>query len=134
MCPLTHASYLSLIVAAGASFIFGFLWYGPLFGKTWAGLVGIKFEEGKCNKPHASALVLTFVGTLFTVIAMAYIMNIYKPACLFGAGIVAWFGFYVPLLIGSVVWEGRPWNLFILNGVYYLLNLQLIALVLTYLK
>jgi len=129
MCPFTHANYLVLGSSVVASFIFGYLWYGPLFGKKWAHLTGLK--KGEC-KPKPWALPLTFLGTILTTFVLAYILNIYKPYCSFGAAFFVWLGFYLPLLFGSVTWEGKPWKLFILNAVYYFLNLQLIAAVLTY--
>ena len=90
-----------------ASFIFGFLWYGPLFGKTWAGLMGFK-TEGCEGKPPVKALLVTFLGTAFTTFAMAYILGNYKPCCNFGAALLVWFGFYVPLLFSPIAWEGKP--------------------------
>lgn len=130
MCPFIHANYLILGLAVVASFIFGYLWYGPLFGKTWAELVGLKIEG--CNKPKAWALPLTLLGTILTTFVLAYILYIYKPYCTYGAAFFVWAGFYLPLLAGAVTWEGKPWKLFILNAAYNFLNLQLIAAVLTF--
>jgi hypothetical protein len=132
MCPITHESKLAIGLAVVASFIFGYLWYGPLFGKTWAGLMGFKMTEECKGKPPLSALLLTLLGTAFTVFALAYILGNYKPACNFGAALLVWFGFYVPLLFSTVTWERKPWKLFVLNAAFYLLNLQLIAAILTY--
>lgn len=134
MCPLTHASFLALGTSIVVSFIFGFLWYGPLFGKTWAGLMGYKVTEECQGKPPLSSLLLTLLGNVFTTVAMAYILNIYKPCCNFGAALLIWIGFYVPVALSTVAWDRRPWKLFALNTIYYLLNLQLIAAVLTYVK
>ena len=50
MCPFVHGNYLVLGLAVVVSFAFGFLWYGPLFGKTWVQLMGIKKEECKHTK------------------------------------------------------------------------------------
>ena len=133
MCPITHESKLAIGLAVVASFIFGYLWYGPLFGKTWAGLMGFK-KTTECKKPPVSSLLLTLLGTALTAFVMAYILGIYKPCCNFGAALLIWFGFYVPLLLGTVTWEGKPWKLFALNGVFYLLNLELIAAILTYVR
>lgn len=130
MCPFTHANYLVLAAAVAASFVFGFLWYGPVFGKTWAGLMGMKID--KCNKPAPWAIPLTLLGTVLTTFVMAYVLYIYKPYCTYGAAFFIWLGFYVPLLFSSVTWEGKPWKLFALNAAYYFLNLQLIAAVLTF--
>ncbi len=129
MCPFTHANYLVLGLAVVASFVFGFLWYGPLFGKTWAQLMGIKIGECK-HKPWA--LPLTLLGTVLTTFVLAYVLYIYRPYCPYGAAFFVWLGFYVPLLFGSVTWEGRPWKLFALNATYYFLNLQLITAILVF--
>ena len=131
MCPFVHANYLVLIAAVAVSFFFGFLWYGPIFGNTWAQLMGIK-KTPECNKPKPQALFLTFLGTVLTTFVLAYILQIYKPYCAFGAAFFVWLGFYLPTLIGTVVWEGKPLKLFILNASYTFLNLQIIATVLSF--
>ncbi len=132
MCPITHTCILALVTAVVASFIFGYLWYGPLFGKTWAHLMGLKMD-GNC-KPKASAFVLTLLGTVLTTFVFAYILHAAAFPCNFSAAFFIWIGFYLPLLFSSVAWEGKPLKLFAINAVYYLLNLQLIAAVVTYLK
>jgi Protein of unknown function (DUF1761) len=129
MCPFTHANYLALGSAIVASFVFGYLWYGPFFGKTWAQLMGIKMGE---SKPKPWALPLTLFGTILTTFVLAYILYIDKPYCTYGTAFFIWLGFYLPRLLGSVTWEGQPWKLFALHAVYYFLNLQLITAVLTF--
>jgi len=131
MCPITHESKLAIALAVVASFVFGYLWYGPLFGKTWAGLMGFKMTA-ECKKPLVSSLLLTLLGTALTAFALAYILGIYKPYCNSATALLVWFGFYVPLLLGAVTWERKPVKLFMLNAAFNLLNLQLIAAVLTY--
>ncbi len=128
MCPYTHANYLVLGTAVVASFIFGYLWYGPLFGKTWAQLMGLKAGERKI-KPWAYPL--TLLGVVLTVFVLGYFLYIYKPYCTFGGAFFIWLGFYLPHNFGSVTWEGKPWKLFAINAVYSFLNLQLIAAILT---
>ena len=132
MCPFINTNYLVLILAVVASFVFGYIWYGPLFGKTWAQLAGIKFEEGTCNKPKPESLILTLLGTVLTVFVLAYFLSIYKPYCSYGAAFFIWLGFYLPLLFSTVSWEGKSWKFLVLNGTYYFLNLQLIAAILTF--
>ncbi len=130
MCPITHQSILAMAISVVAAFVFGFLWYGPLFGKTWAGLMGIKMDK-EC-KPKASCFILTILGTCSTVFVLAYIIGNGKFCCNPSAAFMVWIGFYVPLLLGSVTWEKRPWKLFALNAVYYFLSLQLVAAIITY--
>ena len=33
-------NYLAVLAAAVSNMVLGFLWYGPLFGKTWSKLMG----------------------------------------------------------------------------------------------
>lgn len=134
MCPITHTSYVAIVLAVIASFIFGYLWYGPLFGKTWAQLMGIKMSADKNKKPPVSSLLLTLFGTFLTTWVLAFLLYHSNLACNFGVAFAVWFGFYVPQLFGSVTWEGRPAKLFGLNATYTFLNLQLIAAILTYLR
>ena len=134
MCPITHASILALGLSVAASFIFGFLWYGPVFGKTWAGLMGIKMDKECCGKPPVSFLLITLLGNVFTVFVLAYILGNGKFCCSQSAAFMVWIGFYVPLQLGTVTWEGKPWKLFLLNTSYNFLCLQLVTAILTYVK
>ena len=130
MCPFTHASFLALGSAVAASFIFGFLWYGPLFGKTWAGLMGIKMT-GECKKPEAWRLLVTVFGTSLTTLGLAFLLHRGMPHhSSYKIAALAWLSFYVPLMLGSVTWENRPWALFGFNALYSFLNLQLITAIL----
>ena len=133
MCPITHTNLLILLGITVISFIFGFIWYGPAFGKTWAQLVGKKCDELQ-GKPPISSMLITFLGTFATVVVMSYLLNEAKSYCHYDIVFFVWLGFQVPILLGAVTWEGRSWKLFVLNGLYYFLNLQLIALILTYWK
>jgi hypothetical protein len=57
-------NYLAILVATLATFVVGFLWYGPLFGKAWMAENGFTKEElGKSNM--LKVFGLTFVFTLF---------------------------------------------------------------------
>lgn len=134
MCPITHFSFLSLGVSIMAAFAFGAIWYGPLFGKKWAQLAGFNIGKECCGKPPVSSLLFTLAGTILTVSVLAYIMGNSKFSCNFSAALFVWIGFYVPLMLGSVTWEQRPWKFFLINASYTFLNLQLIAAILTYLK
>jgi hypothetical protein len=42
---------------------------------------------------------------------------------------VLWLGFMVPLLVDSVLWERRPWKLFLLNAGYRLVSIILMTAV-----
>lgn len=41
MYPQIHVNFPAVIAAVVVSFLFGWLWYGPLFGKKWMGLMNL---------------------------------------------------------------------------------------------
>jgi hypothetical protein len=134
MCPILHFSYTAMFAAVAASFIFGFIWYGPLFGKLWMELMGKKIEDCKGKEPPVASMLLTLLGTIFTVLIMYYLLRYAMSGCTLGLASYVWLGFYVPMLISGMAWEGKSFKLAIFNACFYFLNLQLIAGILTCLK
>ena len=45
-------------------------------------------------------------------------------------GFWLWLGFMAPILIGSVLWEGKSCKLFVLNGAHWLLAILAMAVIL----
>ena len=141
MHPTLHLNYAAIAAAVIVSFALGGLWYGPLFGKKWAELMGMKMEDAK---PGKLPFLLMIFGTLLTAYVLSHSVQIWRPSVWgagedqpsymygFFAGFFTWLGFYVPMLLGSVAWEGRPWKLFCLNATYHLINLQVIAMILAH--
>ncbi|MBI5804324.1 DUF1761 domain-containing protein [Candidatus Pacearchaeota archaeon] len=127
------ADGLPIIIATIASFIFGWIWYGPLFGKKWMELNKISHKDIKDAKHQGMAkmMILNFIGTLIT----AYVISllIYELSIIgFGAGVI--FGIWLAVgflitttILGSYLWDNKPFGLFILNSAYWLINLALIS-------
>lgn len=132
-------NYLAVLVAAVSNMFLGFLWYGPLFGKQWIKLMNFdkkKMEQAK-KKGMGKTYVLAFVGAL----VMAYVLShalIFASAYLavtgFSAGLMAgfwnWLGFVVPVMLGMVLWDGKPWKLYFINIGYYLVSLSVMGMIL----
>ena len=57
-----NVSWLAVVVGAVVSFLAGWLWYGPLFGKGWAEGVGV--ELGDASDMPMSAMGLQALGLL----------------------------------------------------------------------
>jgi len=53
---MIELNYLAIIAAAIASMLIGWLWYGPLFGKQWMKLAGLKKSDMKKMKKKAGAM------------------------------------------------------------------------------
>ncbi|MSU75303.1 MAG: DUF1761 domain-containing protein [Candidatus Magasanikbacteria bacterium] len=128
-----EANYLAVFVAVVIQVVLGFLWYGPIFGKMWMGLMGItkeKMEEGKAKGGMGKNYAIMTVST----IVMAYIlaMFVYFAGSSTWAegmktGFLLWLGFLATTMTGTVLWEGKPWKLYYLNVAYYLVGLCLMG-------
>jgi hypothetical protein len=109
-------NWWAVIVAALASMVLGFLWYGPLFGKKWMALSG--HAQGGMDKSGMSRnYVIMIVGCL---------VEFYVLARLGGGVSLAfwiWLGFAATKNLGAVLWERKPWSLWVLNSAYDLIGL-----------
>ena len=130
-------NYLAVLVSAIASMLLGFLWYGPLFGKTWMKLMKWdpkKMGSMKANSNMALSYGITFVGSLVMAYVLAHIVG-YTQAKTLMDGVVAgfwtWLGFIATVSLGKVLWEGKSWNLYMLDNAYHLVNLVVMGIILT---
>ena len=123
-------NYISILIASVLSFIVGMLWYSPaLFGKKWIKLAGVNMSKSK-QKSMGSSMILGFISTIVLAYVFQYLIEAlsYTGAAA-GAtlGFWLWLGFLSTSLIGSVLWEGKPWELYVLNSAYWLVNLLVIG-------
>ena len=141
--PEIYINYPILLLAAAASFVLGFLWHGPLFGKTWVRLSGItekEIEEARAKgfKGMAKPMVLGFLGNIL----MGYVLYhslIFASAYLKASGPTAglmcgfwnWLGFIVPVTLNGVLWEKRSWKLWGFSVTYLLASLLLMGVILS---
>ncbi len=137
--PLIIIKPMAIFLAVLASFIFGFLWYGPLFGKKWGALMKMDMKKKPKTSVMVKAMALNVLGTFLIAYVLSHNQQAWRPST-WGAGIdgsnamygflggfFTWLGFFIPMLLNTVAWEMRPWSLFALNAVYHFLNLQIIA-------
>lgn len=126
-------NYLAVLVAAIAAHVLGFLWYGPLFGKTWMKLMNIsdKDKDKAKQKGMAKLYVLSTIGSLIMagVIAVLLEGNVNLMSGLL-IGLLGWLGFMVPKGLGAVLWEGKPWSLYALNTTFDLVSLLMMGAIL----
>ncbi|MBI5228270.1 DUF1761 domain-containing protein [Candidatus Micrarchaeota archaeon] len=105
---------LAVIVAAILSMIIGMIWYGPLFGKKWMTLSGIKMDKKNMKMPIMN-MVIQLVASIVMFSVLAYFISGMPLMPALVATIVIWFGFSVATSVGSVIWENKPLELYILN-------------------
>ena len=127
----------AVLVSAVAAMFIGALWYGPVFGKLWMKLMGIdKKKMDKMMKggiPMWLSYVLMFIGSLFTALVLALILDGLGAITIIQGLVVTfllWIGFVMPITLGSVLWEGKSFKLFFLNNAYNILNMFVMAIIL----
>lgn len=129
-------NYLSILIASVFSFIVGMLWYSPvLFGNLWAKLSKVDIKKAKNKSSVGISMSLGFISTLILASVFQYIIEMLKYSGLAAGatlGFWLWLGFLATSLLGAVLWEGKPWGLYILNSAYWLVNLLVIGAALGY--
>jgi hypothetical protein len=146
MHPQIHVNVLAVLAAVVASFIFGWLWHGPVFGKVWMRLMNMSENF----RPQASEMVKSIIIGLVGTVLMAYVLVhstlVWRPSVWglsgdqapyvygFFSGFFVWLGYIVPVLLNKVAWERRSWKLFGFSATYQFFNLQLLAMIIAYLN
>jgi fluoride ion exporter CrcB/FEX len=144
MYPQITVNFVAIIAAVVASFIFGFAWYGPLFGAAWRKLMNMPADMKPSLIGMLASIIINLIGTFLVAFVLAYALDIWRPSVWkiegradepfyfygFMAGFTTWLGFFVPQLLNTVAWEGKSWKLFGFNAAYHLINLMLIAMIL----
>jgi len=113
-------SYLAVIVAAAANFIIGFLFHGPVLGKTWMRLANIQPTGKETFAGMMPQMVKNFlVNVLFAyVLAVVYLFASTSPL-MNGSGVLTgmivaflvWIGFLFTSTSIEVIWMGRSYKL-----------------------
>jgi hypothetical protein len=132
---------LAILVAVVVNFFLGFIWYTPLFGKTWGKEMGYDPDM----KPQTSVMLKGMSFMLIGNLLFAWVLAHNIAAWQFVAGIkemglisnvimtalFTWLGFYLPGELGATVWEKHSWKLFGINTGYHLTSLLVVAFILT---
>lgn len=123
----TWAILFSMIL----SVVLGFIWYGPLFGKKWMALSGIKMPD---QKPSAGEMlkpiVISLVGALLMSYTLSYFIAFRSGFYQVSGGSAAmltalflWAGLIVPIYFNFIGWEGKAKTLAAIHAGYWLVFL-----------
>jgi hypothetical protein len=135
-----NISLTAIIVATLANFFIGFLWYSVLFGKAWAKEMNIPMD----SRPAAGVMIKSLIMNLIGCFLLAYVFAHNTAAWSFvpgidqmstvvqiaNAAVFTWLGFFVPVSINTVAWEGKSWKLFFINTSYHLMMVLVSAVIL----
>lgn len=123
---LFHANVLAVLAAAVLQWIVGWLWYGAIFNKAWKGLVGQ--VEGQKASNAGAVMVLVLIANIILSFVLAKIV-ILSGRMTFSqgafVGVVCGLGFVIPPLFAQHLCEKRPFKLFGINALYWLIAMLL---------
>ena len=103
--------YLAILIASVLQFIFGAIWYTPLFGKIWGQIHGFdkisQEEQQKMMKKMAPLLGIQFLVIVVTTFVFALLLTAFPVTYnIFGLAFFFWLGFVVPTQVSAVIFGG----------------------------
>jgi len=126
---------VAVLIAAVASMVLGAFWYSPAgFGKKWMKLAGISDKNIEKHKGDMWKFYLTtFISAVITAYVIAALLKVTGAQSILeatGVAIFVWLGFVATTTLGSVIWEQRPFELYLLNNSFTVVNYIIVTLIL----
>ncbi len=122
-----QVNFAAVLTAAVIQWILGWLWFGVLFKKDYTALV---HKEGATPSNAAGVMALIFVANLILCFALVKIIALpgangatFGRGSLIGA--VCGLGFVVPPMFAQHISEKKPFKLFGINTLYWLIAMYL---------
>lgn len=128
-----EVTFLPILAAGIANLVLGMIWYNPkVFGNAWMAAGNIQpSERGKKLMP-----IMAIIGTLAAML-IAYVMNhfgiawgVFDVISAIELGFWCWVGFVAPVLLGSILWEMKPFRYYAINAGFWLVSFIVMAIVL----
>jgi hypothetical protein len=119
-----EVSWLAIVIAAIVKFAIGALWYTALFGARYRALLGV--PEGAEAGGMVPAFAIQIVGDLIMAYILArFIVHYGDPTLVTGVlvGFMAWLGFVVTIMAGTIYYEKRPPEFVAINAGYQLVGI-----------
>jgi hypothetical protein len=125
-------NWWAVLLAALVSMVVGSIWYSKLlFGEIWMKAIGKKMDDMKANGGPGYAF--TTVSALVQAFILANIVrDVFATTATDGLvlGLMLWLGFVAASTISDTVFSGRPWKLWQINTVYYMVVLVINSIIL----
>ncbi len=119
----------SIFVSAIGCFIIGFLFHGPLFGKTWMRLAKVTMPENPNFKDMLKPMFWNFLtnivcaSVLSMMIWIASYSSIMGPMTWYKGAIIGawlWLGFTAMWTAIDVIWMKKYWKLWLFDSISFL--------------
>lgn len=119
-------NHFAIVLAAVASFMFGWLWYGVLLPRQWVDAVGKTEEEIKGDGgPSPLPFVIAFIAQLIMAWVLAGVIGHLGPGeVTLRNGIISaafvWLGFVITTLTINNAFQRARWALTLIDGGHWL--------------
>jgi hypothetical protein len=121
-----EVNVLALLVAAVIQWVLGWLWFGVLFKKDWTSLVP---KQGGASSSPAGVMALIFITNIILSFALVKVLAILPGGMTWVrgslVGAICGLGFVVPPMFAQHISEQRPFKLFGINALYWLIAMYL---------
>lgn len=139
---LVYVNYLGVLLCAVASMVIGFLWYGPLFGKEWAKMVGMTKEKmAQAQSEMSKTYGAMFVCSLVMAYVLAHMIWYAAPGSVtlliaVKTAVWAWIGFVATTSLSRFLFspDKKPIKLWVIESSYYLVTLVVMGAILGFMK
>lgn len=128
-----HVNFLAVLVAAVVNYLIATVWYAVLVASLWKRLTGISDM-----KPKPVAMATVFIGSVvmsFVLLHSIVFGNAYLKISGLAGGLMggfwSWLGFVAPVTLANVVYERRPWKLWVLDNSFWLISLLAMGAILS---
>lgn len=128
--PELNVNPLALVAGVAAMQVLGFLWYGPILGKTWTRAMG-KTREEIANA--AGPIIVSILSTTVAVIGLAWLIgSTASPDAGTGAvyGLIVAITFVATAVVTSAAYESKSWTVALIYIGYNLVGLTLVGAIL----
>lgn len=134
---MIEVTFFPVLAAGIVAVLIGWVWYHPkVFGSAWMRMSGVTPEMAERGKKRMPLMAL--IGLLAAMLA-AWVMNyvgillgVYDIVGAVVLGFWCWVGFVAPTMLGIVLWEQKPLQLYFINSLYWLVTFVAIAVVLLF--
>ncbi|MDO8742583.1 MAG: DUF1761 domain-containing protein [bacterium] len=131
-------NYLAVLVCTVLALIIAVVWYGPLFGRKWAEVVGGNFDttgaRGEMQKRVMPLYITQFLLTLFQVTILAFYVEGWKEASGLENALWVWAAFVMPTIASSSMWNNDSakisWARFLIQSGYQLVVFAMFGFIL----
>jgi hypothetical protein len=112
-------NHLAVLVAVVLQFALGFLWYGPLFGEAWKGMVGLDMATIEADPAGAGEWITNIVSALVSMYVLAWLFTKINVTSLLQGlliGLLIGFSFVLLSIMTSGMFAKDPYGLAWITG------------------